>query len=162
MITLTYPIRVRACALIIDNDAVLLVEFQDEDGTHYNLPAGGVEQGESVTEAVKREAWEEAAVDIEVGPLAFVSEHAPHLITSYESESPHGLSLMFDCKIKEGSSPAFPASPDANQTGVRWVPLSALGSIVLYPNIKEQIIDYAANRKRNIELIEEYKLPMNG
>jgi 8-oxo-dGTP diphosphatase len=161
MIRLTYPIRVRACALIIENEAVLLVEFEDEDGIHYNLPAGGVESGESVIEAVKREAWEEAAVDVEVGPLAFVSEHAPHLITTYESNSPHGLSLMFDCKIKEGSQPTLPANPDMNQVGVRWVSLSELDSIVLYPNIKNLIKDYARDRNRNIELVEEYKLAIN-
>ncbi|MZQ84634.1 NUDIX domain-containing protein [Paenibacillus sp. 5J-6] len=158
---MTYPIRVRACALIIENEAVLLVEFEDEDGIHYNLPAGGVESGESVIEAVKREAWEEAAVDVEVGPLAFVSEHAPHLITTYESNSPHGLSLMFDCKIKEGSQPTLPANPDMNQVGVRWVSLSELDSIVLYPNIKHLIKDYARDRNRNIELVEEYKLAIN-
>jgi len=43
-----FHIRVRACALIIENDSVLLVEFLDESGLHYNLPAGGVEPGESV------------------------------------------------------------------------------------------------------------------
>lgn len=161
MIRLTYPIRVRACALIIKNEAVLLVEFEDEDGIHYNLPAGGVESGESVIEAVKREAWEEAAVDVEVGALAFVSEHAPHLFTTYESHSPHCISLMFDCKIKAGSKPTLPANPDANQVGVRWVSLSELDSIVLYPNIKQLIKEYARDRNRNIELVEEYKLAIN-
>jgi len=62
-------IRVRACALIIENDSILLVEFKDENGLHYNLPAGGVELNESVVEAVRREAMEEASVDVEVGPL---------------------------------------------------------------------------------------------
>lgn len=161
MIRLTYPIRVRACALIIENEAVLLIEFEDKNGIHYNLPAGGVESGESVMEAVKREAREEAAVEVEVGSLAFVSEHVPHLFTTYESHSPHGLSLMFDCKIKEGSKPSLPANPDVNQVGVRWVSLFELDSIVLYPNIKQLIKDYARDRKRNIELIEEYKLALN-
>ena len=46
---MSYPIRVRACALLIQDDAVLLVEFKDEYGLHYNLPAGGVEPGESST-----------------------------------------------------------------------------------------------------------------
>lgn len=82
-------------------------------------------------------------------------------MTTYESSSPHGLSLMFDCTIKEGSRPSLPAIPDANQTGVRWVSLSELDSIVLYPNIKQLIKDYARDRKRNIELIEEYKLALN-
>lgn len=37
---MTYPVRVRACALIIENDSILLIEYEDERGIHYNLPAG--------------------------------------------------------------------------------------------------------------------------
>jgi 8-oxo-dGTP diphosphatase len=40
--------------------AVLLVEFNDETGLHYNLPGGGVEPGESVIEALEREVRENA------------------------------------------------------------------------------------------------------
>lgn len=39
---MTYHIRVRAGAVIIENNSILLIEFQDERGLHYNLPAGGV------------------------------------------------------------------------------------------------------------------------
>ncbi len=151
-----YPIRVRACALIIQAESILLIEFNDESGLHYNLPAGGVEAGESVIAAVIREAKEEAAVDVEVGPLAFVLENAPHL--SLNKSGIHGLHLMFDCTIKEGSEPAFPDNPDPNQTGVRWIPLSQLDEIVLYPNIKKRIIEYAHDRSRNLQLIEAHTL----
>jgi 8-oxo-dGTP diphosphatase len=63
---MTYHIRVRAGAVIIENNSILLIEFQDERGLHYNLPAGGVEPQESVIDAVKREAKEEASVDVTV------------------------------------------------------------------------------------------------
>jgi len=54
-------IRLRACALIIENDSILLVEFKNDndDGVHY-IPAGGLEPGETLIEAAKREAREEA------------------------------------------------------------------------------------------------------
>ncbi|WP_328591348.1 NUDIX hydrolase [Brevibacillus migulae] len=37
-------IRLRACALIIKDGAILLIEFANDhgDGVHYNLPAGGL------------------------------------------------------------------------------------------------------------------------
>lgn len=151
-----YHIRVRACALIIENNAVLLVEFDDESGLHYNLPAGGAEPGESIIEAVRREAREEANIDVEVGPLAFVYEYAPHLVQDEEPVS-HGLSLMFDCKIISGT-PSLPDKPDANQTNVKWVELDKLDEVILYPNIKNHIRDYAKHRSHNLELIEEHKL----
>ncbi|WP_449620525.1 NUDIX domain-containing protein [Robertmurraya sp. Marseille-Q9965] len=152
-----YPIRVRACALIIENDSILLIKFNDDKrGVHYNLPAGGVEPNESVLEAVHREAKEEASIDVEVGPLAFVYEYAPHL-NSYSFGSTHSLQLMFDCKIKNGSVPKMPANPDPNQIGVKWIKLAELDDIMLFPNIKEQIIEYTTS-KRNIEFIEEQSL----
>ncbi|GBF76143.1 NUDIX hydrolase [Paenibacillus sp. 598K] len=149
-------IRVRACALIIENDAILLVEFDDETtGLHYNLPAGGAEPGESIIEAVKREAHEEANIEVDVGPLAFMYEYAPHA-NAYIYGEGHSLSLMFECKITRGV-PALPARPDPNQTGVKWIDIDRLDEIVLFPNIKEQIRDYMDHR-RCIELIEEHQL----
>lgn len=151
-----YHIRVRACALIIENNSIFLVEFQDESGLHYNLPSGGTEPGETIKEAVKREALEEAGVEVEVGELVFVSEHAPHL--TYHASGVHGLSLMFDCTIKNGSTPSMPKNPDPNQTGVKWIPIDQLDEIILYPNIKELIRKYSKGEYKNNSLIEEDKL----
>lgn len=151
-----YHIRVRAGAVIIKNDEVLLIEFNDENGLHYNLPAGGVDPNESVKEAVKREVKEEASVDVEVGSLAFVYEYTPHL-NSFRYGETHSLGLMFECKIKDGFLPKLPDKPDKNQSGVKWIPLTELHTIVLYPNIKEHIIEFAEN-KRKIDIIEEHKL----
>jgi len=153
---LAYHIRVRACALILENDSILLVEFKDENGLHYNLPAGGVEINESVVEAVRREAMEEASIDVEIGPLAFVYEYVPHLSSNRYGET-HSLQLMFECRVKDGFIPKLPNNPDPNQTDVKWIKLTELNDIVLYPNIKERIIKYAKSKK-NIELIEEFTL----
>lgn len=66
-------IRLRACALIIKDGAILLVEYENDndDRVHFNLPAGGLELGETFVEAVKREAKEEASVDVEVGSVGY-------------------------------------------------------------------------------------------
>ncbi|WP_188208189.1 NUDIX domain-containing protein [Alkalibacillus aidingensis] len=152
-------IRVRAGAIIIEDESILLVEFNDERGVHYNFPAGGVEPHESVIEAVKREAKEEAAVDVEVGSLAFTYEYAPHLC-DYRFGELHQIGLMFECKIKEGSVPRFPDHPDPQQTDVKWIPLSELHTIDLYPNMTKQIIDYVKQPSK-MELIEERLLPQS-
>lgn len=57
---MTFHIRVRAGAIIIENESILLIEFGDENGLHYNLPGGGVEPGETVKTAAAREVMEEA------------------------------------------------------------------------------------------------------
>lgn len=38
---MTYHIRVRPTALVFQNEHVLLVEYVDENGLHYNLPGAG-------------------------------------------------------------------------------------------------------------------------
>lgn len=153
---MSFHIRVRAGALIIKNNSILLIEFNDENGLHYNLPAGGTEPGETLKKAVKREAKEEASIDVEVGPLAFVYEYAPHL-NNNKYGGTHSLGLMFECTVPEDCIPRLPANPDPNQTGVRWVPLTELDKVILYPNIREHILKYVEN-KRNVEIIEEQYL----
>lgn len=153
---MSYHMRVRAGAVIVEDDAILLVEFIDEFGLHYNLPAGGAEPNETIIETVRRESKEEASIDVEVGPLAFVYEYAPFLNSNKYGET-HSLGLMFECTIKDGSIPKLPDNPDTNQTGVKWVKISELNNIILYPNIKEQIVNYITN-KRNIDIIEEHDL----
>ena len=153
---MSFHTRLRACALIIQDASILLIEFNDENGLHYNLPAGGTEPGETVMEAVRREAKEEASIDVEVGRLAFVYEYAPHLNNNKYGDT-HSLALMFECTIKEGCPPRLPKNPDPNQTGVKWIPLKELKKIILYPNISEHILGYVEN-KRNIEIIEEQHL----
>jgi 8-oxo-dGTP diphosphatase len=155
---MTYHIRVRVGALMIENDEILLTEFDDPyRGIFYDFPAGGAEPHESLIEAVKREAREEADIDVEVGPLAFVYEYAPHLNENKYGQT-HTLVMLFDCTLKNGCTPKLPENPDPNQTAVKWVPLSELEHLELYANIGKQIKDYA-NKKRNIDLLEEYKLP---
>ncbi|MBO1628586.1 NUDIX domain-containing protein [Bacillus arachidis] len=153
---MTYPIRVRTSALIIKNNNVLLVEFNDENGLHYNLPGGGVEQGETLIEAVKREALEEASVQINVGQVAFLYEYAPFK-NKEKYGTVHSLTTIFECELKDGETPCISDNPDENQTGVKWIPLDELQNIVLYPNIRSEIQTYI-NNKRNIKLIEEQQL----
>lgn len=152
---MTSHIRVRACALIMENESILLVEFQDENGVHYNLPGGGVEPHETVREAVYREVMEEATLEVEVGPLAFVYEYAPHLVEQKYGDTA-SLQLVFECWRNVGSIPKLPSVPDLNQTGVKWIELKELQNVILYPDIKEEIILYKEQRIMQ-GLVEEHK-----
>lgn len=157
---MTYPIRVRAGAFIIEDHSILLIEFNDKNGLHYNLPSGGVEPRETMIDAVTREAKEEAAIDVVVGPLSFVYEYSPAKNNNKYGET-HSLSLFFECKIREGSRPKLPDHPDPFQTGVKWIKLAELHTVILYPNIREHIMNYLEN-KQTIEIIEEHLLEQYG
>lgn len=153
---MTYPIRLRSSALIMERDAVLLVEFNDENGLHYNLPGGGVEAGESLIQAVEREVFEETDIRVDVGQVAFIYEYAPHLAQARYGPV-HSLTTIFECTLQNGEVPRMPEKPDQNQTGVKWVPLNRLNQVVLYPNIGDRIIAYSKH-KQGVGLLEEQHL----
>lgn len=154
---MTYHIRVRPTALVFQNEHVLLVEYVDENGLHYNLPGGGAEPGESIAEGALRELYEETTLEAHTGPVAFVYENAPHKQSRDNISGIHTLYIVFECYPLEGSSPKLPAVPDPNQTDVKWISLEQLDDIILYPNIKKHIKQYAQER-RNIDMIEDYVL----
>lgn len=155
--TLLSNVRIRCTGLIIENDCVLLVEY-DDNGIHYNLPGGGLEPGETIKEGVAREVLEETTAEVMVGPLALTYEMTPHKQSGeYSIQDPHGLHLIFECKLKENSIPKLPLRPDPYQSTVKWIPINMLDSIILFPNIKKEIKAYVEN-KNNIELIEDHQL----
>lgn len=55
------PRRVRAGCVVIRDDHMLLIRFE-ERGTHFEIPGGGVEEGETVEAAAVRELMEETAL----------------------------------------------------------------------------------------------------
>jgi len=139
---MNYHLKVRASALVIEDSRILLVEFNDETGLHYNLPGGTIESGETIIEGLKREVREETDADIEVGNLIFVLEYEPQRNSFWAGRIP-ALSLIFDCKIVENSKPQMPIMPDVYQTGVKWINIGELGRIELLPHLAKQIIEYA-------------------
>jgi ADP-ribose pyrophosphatase YjhB (NUDIX family) len=128
-------IRVRVGAAIIQDGAVLLVEYDGSDadcGLHYNFPGGGVEPGETLEEALRRELREETCAEIEIGPLLGIYEYIPARCAAKYGPTPE-LMLLFRCSLQAGSQPQMPRVPDATQIGVRWISLASLLHAPLLP-----------------------------
>ena len=64
-----FNMRVGAEAVIVRDDAILLVEYGNGWKRHFNLPGGGIEPGESIVDGLRREIREETCAEITVGPL---------------------------------------------------------------------------------------------
>lgn len=54
--------RIRAQCIVPRGRMLLLAQEADPEGTHWCLPGGGVEEGESPAAAALRELWEECGV----------------------------------------------------------------------------------------------------
>ena len=129
---MAFPIRVGVKALIVKNDKLLLIKYKDRKSVHYNLPGGGIRRGESVRKALKREVYEETGLKVSVGQLLLVSEYDPIKHKKYYGRT-HKLTLIFKCKIKNGSKPTKPPKPDRKQVDTVWSPLKKLPD-TLYPS----------------------------
>lgn len=74
-------IRIRACGLLIKNDALLLIKHIGigDSGYLWSPPGGGVEFNETIETALKREFKEECNLDINVNEFLYINEyiHSP-------------------------------------------------------------------------------------
>lgn len=139
-------IRINVNAAIVRDGKLLLIEFEDETGTHFNLPGGGVVVGESIEDGLKRECREEACVDIEIERMLLVWQYVPEK-QQYKYGKKQKVGFVYQCRLKEKSLPAFPEFPDKRQTGVVWVKLEDLEKIPaanrgpLFPKIEAPLLD---------------------
>lgn len=148
-----HPVRVGVSAIIVRDDSILLVEFDDETGRHFNLPGGGVEPGETLHEALHREVREECDAEVEIGRLAIVWEYVPARL-NHVYGSRQKLNMAFLCTLRPGSQPRLPERPDPNEVAVRWVLLSELLQVALIPEVGERILEILASPSREDPLWE--------
>ena len=114
-------IRIRVCGVCIENNQVLMVCHKGVINEHdvWLPPGGGMEPGETVTDALVREFFEETGYEIAVERFWFKNEfiHPPI----------HAIELYFKVRIKsgellKGTDPEL--SPDTQLIkDVRWIPV---------------------------------------
>lgn len=128
--------RIRVAALVCKGDSVLLVRHRKGEETYWLLPGGGVQYGESLDEALRRELQEEACLDVRVGPLAMVNDSiAP-------DGSRHMVQLVFACEA-DGGAPKVGEDPRVDE--VRYVGLDELQDLRLRPDLRQELCDGLSN-----------------
>lgn len=89
-------VRVRACAVIIKDDQILLLKHEGigKGGFLWAPPGGGMEFGESLVETLRREAKEEIGATVEIVKFLFFNEHFDNIF--------HAVEFFFETKITNG------------------------------------------------------------
>lgn len=81
--------RISAYGLLLRDDKVLVVKTHSDN---WELPGGGCEDGETLTQTVQRELKEEANIDVAVGRMVYVRESFYH---SPSGKTYHSMQCFF-------------------------------------------------------------------
>jgi 8-oxo-dGTP diphosphatase len=126
--------RIRVSAVLSWRDRVLLCRHEKPGKEYWLLPGGGVNSGESLVEALRRELYEEVGIDEQLpleGPVAIVDSIAPE--RSFAAK--HVVHIIFAGDLT-GHSLEQATSSDAAVRGHRLFGLAELDDVVLHPPIQ--------------------------
>lgn len=124
--------RVRAAAIIQQDESLLFVRHQKGEDTYWLLPGGGVRYGETLESALVRELKEEVTIDIEVGNLAFVTDAIS------DDVGRHLIQCSFEAEIVNGE---VKLGIDERVVEVRFQSIAEIELLNIHPPMNAELID---------------------
>jgi ADP-ribose pyrophosphatase YjhB (NUDIX family) len=152
--------RVTVAAIVEHEGRFLLVEEQTSEGLRINQPAGHLESGETLTQAVMREALEETALAFV--PDALVGVYMTHI------DRPNGAAATFLRFTFCGrhAPPPEPCALDAGIVRTLWLTpeeLHACRARHRTPIVMRSLEDYLAGRRFPLDFVHTHSVgPING
>src|SRR5579875_1714973 len=126
------PFRIGVYALIFDEGRVLLALRRDIDW--WNLPGGGMEAGETVEEAMRREVREETGLEVVVERLVGV----------YSKPQKQEVLLTLRCQVVGGTLTAAQESRECRFFMPNELPVNTL------PKHRQRVEDALLNQERAV------------
>ncbi len=132
--------RTRACAIVVDKERVLLLWRKKNGNTYFVFPGGGKEEGETIEEAVVREAMEETSIKVKV-------EKYLYGLINEITESHFYLCSYISGEPQLGNGDEIERRSESNQYEPMWKDISDVADLNLLPQtIKEWFIESYKNK----------------
>jgi len=127
--------RIRVSAILRWQGRVLLCRQEKPGKEYWLLPGGGVDGGETLIEALRRELREELAIEADVqfeGPVAIVDSISPKTVVPLRK---HVVHIIFSADLSHRSLDDV-ETKDAAVKGARLFTNEELEDVVVHPPIK--------------------------
>jgi ADP-ribose pyrophosphatase YjhB (NUDIX family) len=112
--------KVRATAVLIEDDRILLVKQRVSDARSWSLPGGTLKMGENLEECVVREVKEETGLTVRVEELLYLGDRIEgdrHVVHITFAVNRVGGCLRVGAEPEPGANPIY---------GVEMVPIGSL------------------------------------
>jgi ADP-ribose pyrophosphatase YjhB (NUDIX family) len=124
-------IRIRVAGILIKDNKILLVRHEKNKKSYWLLPGGGVEYGETLSEALVREFQEEVGLKIEIKNLVLIHDSIPM------DKHRHGLNIYYwvtsaDIKVE--------TKPDSILKESQFFSLTDFKNIILFPDVRSELL----------------------
>lgn len=129
-------------AIITDRTEKILLHRRS-DNDLWGLPGGTMEPGETVSEAIKREAKEETGLVVQPVEVIGIYSNPQHVIAYNDGEIRQEFSICFRCEIESGE---LQLSRESN--GLAFFTPEEIEHLEMHPSIRKRIEDARNNRKQ--------------
>ena len=132
---------VPAVSVVVPDDQGHILLIRRVDNNYWSIPGGGMEPGESVRQAARREVSEETGINCEVTGLVGIYSNPRHVAAYDDGEVRQEFSICLTARVLNGS-----LRTSSESSEVRFVPVAELAAYDIHPSIRMRISHYLEDR----------------
>jgi len=130
--------------VIVVNDQGEILLIRRTDNANWAVPGGGMDLGESITDAAVRETQEETGITCEITGLVGIYTNPRHVIHyTSNDEIRQEFSIVFTAGPVSGE-----LRPSSESSEPQWVSPTAIPDLPMRPSMRQRIQHYLDRRDR--------------